>query len=123
MGYYVACSDNSLPTFRDNLSVPFLMVKKYGPICCPETSIRDYRYSLCNSPEERSSLLLRGGSLKSRMCRLIFGTLSLLLFLATYFLTLEETILTNKYDAFIKIWIATGFVPLAAFVCVINLSE
>jgi len=82
MGYYVAYSDNSLPKFRDNLSVPFSRVKKYGPICCPETSIRDYHYSLCNSPEERSSLLLRGGGMKSRKHRPIFGTVSLLLILA-----------------------------------------
>ena len=26
-----------------------------GPIGCPETSIRNYNYSLHNSPEERSS--------------------------------------------------------------------
>ena len=35
------------------------------PIGCPETSVRNYRYSLRNSPEERSSQLLPGGSLKS----------------------------------------------------------
>ena len=33
-----------------------------GPIGCPETSVRNYLYSLCNNPEERSSHLLRGGS-------------------------------------------------------------
>jgi len=27
LGYYAACSGNSLPTFRDNLSVPNSMVK------------------------------------------------------------------------------------------------
>jgi len=27
LGYYTACSVNSLPTFRDNLSVPSLRVK------------------------------------------------------------------------------------------------
>jgi hypothetical protein len=37
-----------------------------GPIGCPETSVRNNHYSLCNNPEDRSSLLLRGGSLKSR---------------------------------------------------------
>ena len=47
LGYYVACSGNSLPTFRDNLSVPSSRVK--------------------NSPEERSSHLLRDKSLKSRI--------------------------------------------------------
>jgi hypothetical protein len=33
---------------------------------CPETSVRNYHYSLRNSPEERSSHLLRSGSLKAR---------------------------------------------------------
>jgi len=33
---------------------------------CPETSVGNYRYSLLNNPEQRSSLLLRGGSVKSR---------------------------------------------------------
>jgi len=37
-----------------------------GPTGCPETSIRNYNYSLRNNSEERSSLLLRGGSLESR---------------------------------------------------------
>ena len=31
-----------------------------GPIGCPETSLRNYHYSLHNSREERSSHLLRG---------------------------------------------------------------
>jgi hypothetical protein len=36
-----------------------------GPIGCPETSVRNYHYWLCNNPEDRSSRLLRSGSLKS----------------------------------------------------------
>jgi len=40
-----------------------------GPLGCPETSVRNYYYSLHNNPEERSSQLLRGGSLKSRTFR------------------------------------------------------
>jgi hypothetical protein len=32
---------------------------KMAPIDCPETSVRTYRYSLHNSPEERRSLQLR----------------------------------------------------------------
>jgi hypothetical protein len=32
----------------------------------PETSVRNYHYTLCNSLEERSSHLLLSGSLKSR---------------------------------------------------------
>jgi len=34
-----------------------------GPTGCPETSVRNYRHTLRNYPEERSSHLLRGGSL------------------------------------------------------------
>jgi len=33
---------------------------------CPETSVRNYHYSPCNNSEDRSSHLLRGGSLKPR---------------------------------------------------------
>jgi hypothetical protein len=44
-GYYVACSGNSLPTFRDNLSFQPSRVK--------------------NNPEERRSHLIRDKSLKS----------------------------------------------------------
>ena len=40
-----------------------------GPLGCPETSVRIYHYSLPNNPEERSSHLLRGGSLKSNIVR------------------------------------------------------
>ena len=38
-----------------------------GPIGCPEKSVRNYHYSLRNNPEEGSSQLLRGGSLKSHV--------------------------------------------------------
>ena len=37
------------------------------PIGCPETSARNYRYSFDNNPEERSSHLLCGQSLKTRI--------------------------------------------------------
>ena len=78
LGYYTASSRNFLTTFRNNLLVPSSGVKnpfgnpldswslKIGPIGCIETSLRNYDYSLRNSPEERSSHLIRGGSLKSR---------------------------------------------------------
>ena len=61
LGYYAAGSGNSLTTFRDNLSAPFSRGQnswslKKGPIGCPETSVRNYRYPLRNSPEELSSL-------------------------------------------------------------------
>jgi hypothetical protein len=38
-----------------------------GWVGCPETSVRNYHYSPLNNPEERSSRVLRGGSLKSRI--------------------------------------------------------
>jgi len=37
-----------------------------GPTGCFETSVINYHYSLRNNPEELSSYLFRGGSLKSR---------------------------------------------------------
>jgi len=57
-------------------TVPFWVVKQsvvvisyrgvlMGQIGYPETSVRDCHHSLRNNPEERSSHLLRGGSLKS----------------------------------------------------------
>jgi hypothetical protein len=38
-----------------------------GPICCPETSVKDYHSTLPNTSEERRSQQHRGGSLKSRI--------------------------------------------------------
>ena len=76
LGYYSAHSGNSLPTFRDNLSIPSSMVRnlcswKYwplmmGPIGCPVTSVRNYHYTLRNIAEKHRSALHRRGSLKSR---------------------------------------------------------
>jgi hypothetical protein len=62
-GYYSAGSGNSLPTFRYNVSVPssrlFLdsLPLQMGPISCPETSVRNYNYSLRNNPDKGSSHL------------------------------------------------------------------
>jgi hypothetical protein len=41
------------------------------PIGCPETSVRNCHYSLINNPEELSSQLLRGVSLKSRSNKIV----------------------------------------------------
>jgi len=38
------------------------------PICCPETSVKNYHYTLRNDTEECSSHLLRIGSLNSFLC-------------------------------------------------------
>ena len=62
LGYYTAVGANSLPTFRDNLSVPSSRVKnpkffldswtsKMGPTGCAETPVRNYHYSMCNNAE------------------------------------------------------------------------
>jgi hypothetical protein len=65
--YYATSNGNTLPTFRDNVSVPSSRVKKsnnvswttwslkMGPICCLETSVKDYHSMLCNIPEEGRS--------------------------------------------------------------------
>jgi hypothetical protein len=59
LGYYASSCGNCLPTFRDNLSIPYLLVKspsrKVGPIRCPETSVNHYRTTPRNIPEERRS--------------------------------------------------------------------
>jgi hypothetical protein len=57
-GYYTVNSGNFLLTFPDNLLAPSSGVKM-GPTGCPETSVINYHYSLCNNPEEHSSLLFR----------------------------------------------------------------
>jgi len=44
---------------------------RIGPIGCPETSVRNYNYSLRNNPEELSSQVLRGVSLKSRNNKIV----------------------------------------------------
>ena len=58
-------SGNFLPTFRDNLSVPYSGSKnpvlfdswtlKGGPIGCPETSVINNHYSQRNNSEQRST--------------------------------------------------------------------
>ena len=74
LGYYSASGGNFSPTLRDNLSnrthpshIQGSRTLSKGPIGCSETSVRNYHRSLRNNPEERSSQLLRGGSLKSRI--------------------------------------------------------
>ena len=68
VGYNATSRCNSLPTFRNKLSVPSSRIIKMGLIRCPETSVRNYHSSLCNNPQERSSHLVLGGSQKSQGC-------------------------------------------------------
>ena len=62
LGYY-ANSGNFLQAFRNNLSVPSLVVTdhflllnscplKIGPIACPETLVKKYHYSQHNNLEQ-----------------------------------------------------------------------
>jgi hypothetical protein len=57
--YYAASSGNLLPTFRDNVTVPYSRVKEdfltlmMGPLRCPETSVKEYHSTLRNIAEER----------------------------------------------------------------------
>jgi hypothetical protein len=58
--YYAVSGVNHLPTFWNNVSVPYLRVisprrplaLERGPMRCPETSLKDYRSPLRNTPEE-----------------------------------------------------------------------
>ena len=43
-----------------------ILTLQMGPIVCPETSVRNYNYTLRNVPEEYISHLIRFRSLKSR---------------------------------------------------------
>jgi hypothetical protein len=65
-GNCAACGGNTLPTFRDNLSVPTSRVKNpktssriknlfMGPINRPETSVGHCYYTLRSFPEDRRS--------------------------------------------------------------------
>jgi hypothetical protein len=42
LGYYAACSGNTLPTFRDNLSVPFSMVKTTSRVITQKSAVLIY---------------------------------------------------------------------------------
>jgi hypothetical protein len=60
LAYYRASIRSFLQTFRGNRWVPYSGFKKTldtedGTTGCPETSVRNYHYSLRNNPEERIS--------------------------------------------------------------------
>jgi hypothetical protein len=52
-------SQSLISSFRrevdENCAILGYYTAKKGPIGCPETSVRNYYYSLLNNPEERSS--------------------------------------------------------------------
>jgi len=55
----------------------YSLCNKMGRIGCPEPSVRNYHYSLRNNPKERSSHLLRDESLKSRKEKLTLSFVKL----------------------------------------------
>ena len=50
LGYYAACSDNSVLTFWDNITDQIFQGREFL-IGYPETSVRNYHYMLHNSPK------------------------------------------------------------------------
>jgi len=56
---YAVCSGNSVPTFRDNISVPYSRVSilEDGTNRFPQTLVRNYHYTLRNNPAEGRSQL------------------------------------------------------------------
>jgi len=73
---------------RFEIAYPILNCSlKMGPISCPETSVKIYDYSLCNNPEQRSSLVLFW-SLKSHIYSI---------WLASHFCVFVST---NKHSSF-----------------------
>ena len=59
LGYYAASSGDFLLTFQESSAL------KMGPIGCPETSARNYHYSLRSKSEERGSHAVCVSVLKS----------------------------------------------------------
>jgi hypothetical protein len=53
--HYTTYSGNFLQTFRENISVQSSRIKNVGPIVLPETSVRNYHYTLSNIAEEGNS--------------------------------------------------------------------
>jgi len=76
MVQYTQYTGNSFSTFRGNKSAPPSRQKnswplKIWPIGCPETSVKNYHYTLCNIPGECSSYVLHSGSLESHRFNVI----------------------------------------------------
>jgi len=76
--HYAAYSGNSLPTFRNNLPVPYSRVQlgsltfKMGPISCLEVSVRNRHSTQRIAPEERRSHLHRGASPQPRTANVFY---------------------------------------------------
>ena len=129
LGYYAAYSGNSLPTIRDNLSVPSSRVKNrsqnpwplnMGPISCPETSVRNCHYTrtLRNITEQRICYLHTAGVLwlfllLSTCC---LSDLSTDLLPSVYTLILVECIWCSVVRHFMRFTLCPFF-PRALWLC------
>jgi hypothetical protein len=78
LGCYTAHGGNCLLTFLDSLPVPFSRVRKpkknsgnRWKRSCPETSVNNYQYTMCNIPEERRPHLHHGGGVESNVSKVI----------------------------------------------------
>jgi len=58
LGFYIAYSDNSLPMFRDNISVPFLRAKK-SKNNAGNTSVRGLNCSVCSFSAQKQTHVLQ----------------------------------------------------------------
>jgi hypothetical protein len=54
LGCYAASSGNPLPPMKQLHWASWPL--KMGPVCFPETSVKDYQSTLCNNPEKRRSV-------------------------------------------------------------------
>jgi hypothetical protein len=94
MGYYAEYSGKSLPTFRTNLSIPSSRAK-IRPI---GKTVVNHHYMPRNSPEKRTSHLLRGGSLKS--CAVFTAVLQKLLINKIINFGIPELFFTSAWGRF-----------------------
>jgi hypothetical protein len=82
LGHYAASIGNPLPTFRDNVSVPYSSVKKSNDWAefltlehgTDKLSVNAYHSTLRNTPEEHRSHLQRGGKLEITDSEELIGT-------------------------------------------------
>jgi hypothetical protein len=115
--------------FRDRLSAPFSNGLgfldsghlKRGPICFPETSVRNRQYTLRNNPEECSSHLLRDGSLKSRTVPVSVSTFVRKYICSSTYMCVYVYVCTNMYANMYTVYkfyicVGKGLVALDVFI-------
>jgi hypothetical protein len=88
LGFCAAYSGYSVPTFRDNLSVPSSWHLKFGPVGCPATSLRNNHSTLRKVPLDCKSHLYHNGGLKLRIKQQLLSwttLISWLSFSSSYF--------------------------------------